>query len=711
MKNILLVFGIALLMAGAGVYGHAEKKMNETKNKQTHKYTNRLIHESSPYLLMHAHNPVNWYPWGEEALEKAKKENKLIIISVGYAACHWCHVMEEESFEDPGVAKLMNDYFVSIKVDREERPDIDQIYMNAAQLITGGGGWPLNAVALPDGRPFYAGTYFPRESWVSILTQINRVYKESPAKIEAQADSLTNGIKSSEIIGLNTEEPDFRRVDLDRVFGLFLGDIDFEWGGQKKAPKFPMPVNYQFLLRYHHETGDKKALEAVRTTLDRMAMGGIYDQVGGGFARYSTDVYWKVPHFEKMLYDNAQLVSLYSSAFQLTGNPLYRRVVYETLEFIEREMTSPVLSGGGFGFYSSLDADSEGVEGKFYTWTKKEIDTILGDDAGLVNDYYNVTDGGNWEHTNILFRRKSDEEFAKARGLDVEGLLRRVSAADKKLLGVRSERVRPPLDDKILTAWNGLMAMGYVDAYRVFGEGRFLERALGNAEFIVKRMMSGDGRLDRVYKEGKEKASINGFLDDYAFTMGAFISLYQATFDEVWLGRAETLLKYALAHFYDDKSGMFYYTSDIDPGLIARKMEVTDNVIPGSNSVMAANLYLLGEYFYNEDYVKKSRQMLNNVKSKVLGYGGYFANWAILMGYFIDRPYEVAIVGDDSIERRREMDKYYLPNVIFMGGKSEGKLPLLKDKLVKGETTIYVCKDKACRVPVTETESALQQIR
>lgn len=709
MKTTLLVFMIALIMTVGNICSYAEKKMK--KNKQTHKYTNSLIHESSPYLLMHAHNPVNWYAWGKEALEKAKKENKLIIISVGYAACHWCHVMEEESFEDPGVAKLMNDHFISIKVDREERPDIDQIYMNAAQLITGGGGWPLNAVALPDGRPFYAGTYFPRESWISVLTQINRVYKETPAKIEAQADSLTNGIKSSEIIRLNTQEPDFQRADLEKTFELWQGDIDFLWGGQKKAPKFPMPIGYQFLLRYHRMTGNEKALEAVRVTLDRMAMGGIYDQVGGGFARYSTDVYWKVPHFEKMLYDNAQLVGLYSSAFQLTGDPLYKRVVYETLEFIERELTSSVLPGGGFGFYSSLDADSEGEEGKFYTWTKEEIKGILGDETALISEYYNVTDSGNWEHSNILYMRKPDEVFAKEKGMGVDGLSARVSAAKKKLLKARSERVRPPLDDKILTAWNALMLMGYVDAYRVFEDDRFLKKALGNADFMVKHLLSGDGRLDRVYKESKGSSSINAFLDDYAFTIGAFISLYQATFDETWLVRAEKLLTYTLAHFYDEGSGMFYYTSDIDPELIARKMETTDNVIPGSNSVMAVNLYLLGEYFYNESYIKKSRQMVNNVKLSIVRYGSYFANWSILMGYFIDRPYEVAIVGEGSIQMRKEMDKHYLPNVIFMGGNVEGKLPLLKDKSVKGQTTIYVCKDKACRMPVTDTESALKQIK
>jgi len=701
---------MGLLVTGNGLYSQTEKRMKQ--DKQTHKYTNQLIHESSPYLLMHAHNPVDWYPWGQKALDKAKRENKLVIISIGYAACHWCHVMERESFEDPEVAKIMNEYFISIKVDREERPDIDQVYMNAAQLLTGQGGWPLNAIALPDGRPFYAGTYYPKETWKSLLVQISNIYKQSPEKIEQQAKNLTEGIKSSEIITLNTGKPGFNPDDLDKIYTNWEGSIDFQEGGLKGAPKFPLPIGYHFLLKYHHMTQNKKALEAVKITLDKMALAGIYDQVGGGFARYSTDTYWKVPHFEKMLYDNGQLVSLYSAAYQLTKDPLYKKIVYETLEFIERELTSPGLPKGGYGFYSSLDADSEGEEGKFYTWTKEEIEKVLGKEAKLIIDYYNVTSAGNWEtDKNILLRSKRDETFAEENKISVQELQKQVTSARQKLLEARSKKVRPPLDDKILTAWNALMLTGYVDAYRVFDEDRFLEKALKNALFIEKYMLSTDGRLNRNFKIDKGKSSINGFLDDYAFAIKAFVSLYQATFDEQWLFKAERLLKYTLQHFYDKSSGMFYYTSDLDPQLIARKMEVTDNVIPASNSVMAANLYLLGEYFYNEDYIKISKQMVNNVKSNLVRGGTYFANWSILMAYFIEKPLEVAIVGDDCILKRKELDRHYLPNVILLGGKTEGKLPLLENKLVKGQTTIYVCKNKACMLPVTDTDRALKQIK
>lgn len=684
------------------------------EDKQEHKYINHLINESSPYLLMHAHNPVDWYPWGQEAFDKAKKENKLIIISIGYAACHWCHVMEKESFEDTKVAKIMNEHFISIKVDREERPDIDQVYMNAAQLLTGHGGWPLNAIALPDGRPFYAGTYFPKEGWISLLTQIISVYKKDPEKVEQQANAVTSGIRSSEIIRLNTEEAGFNQADLHKIFTNWENAVDFQLGGIKEVQKFPLPIGYHFLLKYFYMTRNKKALDAVKITLDNMALGGIYDQVGGGFARYSTDKYWKVPHFEKMLYDNAQMVALYSRAFQLTKDPLYKKVVYETLEFIERELTSPELPGGGRGFYSSLDADSEGEEGKFYTWTKQEIEKTLGKEAGLIIDYYNVIDHGNWERgKNILFRSKTDQAFAKENKhkLSVEDLQKRVDAARRKLLDARSKKTRPPLDDKILTSWNALMLIGYVDAYRVFDDNRFLEKALKNANFIEKNMLSKNSRLNRNFKADKSSSSINAFLDDYAFTIKAFISLYQATFDETWLFKGENLLKYALQHFYDKKSGMFYYTSDLDPQLIARKMEVTDNVIPASNSVMAKNLYLLGEYFYKEDYIELSKQMLNNVKSTLLRNGTYFANWSILMTYFIEKPLEVAIVGKNCILKRKELDKHYLPNIILMGGKTEGKLPILKKKLVDGQTTIYVCKNKACMFPVTDTEKALEQIK
>jgi uncharacterized protein YyaL (SSP411 family) len=708
------------LVSGNPCSGQAEKKPKEKKMESKHRYkhTNHLIDQGSPYLLLHAHNPVDWYPWGQEALEKAQKENKLLIISIGYAACHWCHVMEEESFSDEEVAAVMNQYFVSIKVDREERPDIDQVYMDAAQLLTGQGGWPLNALALPNGKPIFAGTYFPKQRWVMVLKKLYELYRTDPKQVEQQADSLTNGIRGAGAITFNSTSAEFDPGLPDQIVANWMKMMDFEWGGERRAPKFPLPTGYRFLQTYHYLTlkgvGNpalgKKAMEAVKVTLDRMAMGGIYDQVGGGFARYSTDAEWKVPHFEKMLYDNGQLVSLYAYAYQLTKDPLYKTVVYETLEFVERELTSPETPKGGRGFYSSLDADSEGEEGKFYTWTKTEIQTLLGKEAQLIIDYANVTGSGNWENgQNILFRTRPDKVFAEEKKISLEQLQERVARAKEQLMAARSKRVRPGLDDKILTAWNALMLTGYVDAYRVFDEERFLACALENAEFVVNNALNDNGRLNRNYKNGK--STINAFLDDYAFTIQAFIALYQATFAEKWLYTAEGLLKYTLAHFYDSKSGMFYYTSDQDPGLIARKMEIPDNVIPSSNSRMAVNLYLLGEYFYNEDYIKKSKQMLNNVKADMERNGPYFANWALLMTYFIHPLAEVAIVGDEWKTRRKELDRYYLPDMILMGGRTAGKLPLLEDKLIQGQTTIYVCKNKACLLPVTGTPQALNQLK
>ncbi|MBI9054922.1 MAG: thioredoxin domain-containing protein [Bacteroidales bacterium] len=669
-----------------------------------HKFTNKLINESSPYLLQHAHNPVNWYPWGKEALDKAKAENKLIIISIGYAACHWCHVMEHESFENEEVAQFMNDHFVAIKIDREERPDIDQVYMNAVQLITGSGGWPLNCITLPDGRPIYGGTYFPKEKWLDMLGQVSNFVKQNPEKAEEQAKSLTQGVQSSELINMSPEISKFSINDLNTIFESWKRSVDYKNGGTKGAPKFPLPVGYQFLLQYNYLTNNDDALKAVTTTLDKMADGGIYDQVGGGFARYSVDELWKVPHFEKMLYDNAQLVSLYSSAYQQTKNPNYKIIVQETLAFIERELTSK--EGG---FYSSLDADSEGEEGKFYVWTKNELKEVLGEKTDLIIDYYNVTENGNWEDgKNILLNKSNEKVIAEKYQITESELLIRVFEAKTILLKEREKRIRPGLDDKILTSWNSLILKAYVDAYRVFGDEHYLKLALKNAEFINSKIKTSDNRLHRNYKNGK--ASINGFLDDYAFTIAAFVSLYQATFDEKWLIEAGDLLNYSLEHFYNKTSGLFYYTSDLDPALIARKMELMDNVIPASNSEMAKNLFVLGKYFYNDDYILKSEKMLSNVKENALKSGAYFANWDILMAWFASEPYEIAIVGKDFEAKRKELDQHYLPNVFLSGGKNEGTLSLLKNKNIKGQTTIYVCQNRTCKLPVTEVAEALKQI-
>jgi uncharacterized protein YyaL (SSP411 family) len=700
--NSIITISLCLLLNSS--CGQTQNNKNAKMNN-SHSYTNELIHESSPYLLQHAHNPVNWYPWGEKALKKAKDENKMIIISIGYAACHWCHVMEKETFEDKAVARIMNEHFISIKVDREERPDVDQVYMNAAQLITGRGGWPLNALAMPDGKPFYAGTYFPKKDWIQMLEYYIDLYQKKPAVLSGQAAKVTQGIHAIENVPFNKATASFTMKDLDANFKNMQPNLDYEKGGEKRAPKFPMPAVWDYLLNYYYLSKNEDALRAVTATLNNMAMGGIYDHAGGGFARYSTDANWHVPHFEKMLYDNAQLVSLYAHAFQQTKNPLYKQVVYETLDFIEKEMTSP--EGG---FYSSLDADSEGEEGKFYVWTKDEIEKILGDEAALFISYYNISAAGNWEHhKNILFRRMPDEAIAAKFKITQQQLKEKIEAGKSTLLRVRSKRVNPNLDDKILTAWNALMVTGYTDAYSAFGEKKFLDAAIKNAHFLWSNAISSNNEIKRNYKNGK--SSIQGFLDDYAFTISAFINLYQATFDEKWLYKANDIAAYTQTHFFDSTSGMFYYTHNQHSNLIARKMEIADNVIPSSNSEMAKNLFYLGHFFSDDMEIKRATQMLLNVQENLQQQIYFYPNWGMLEAAVVSGLYEVAIVGKDA-ERKREMiDEYYLPNILLTGTKEKSSLELLENKFVEGQTTIYVCQDKVCKRPVTEVKDAVQQIR
>ena len=689
---------IFLLIVGCKTTG------GEAQNS-VHPYTNHLIQESSPYLLQHAHNPVDWHPWNAETLEKAKNENKMLIISIGYAACHWCHVMEHESFEDTTVARLMNDNFINIKVDREERPDVDDVYITACQMASQDGcGWPLNAFAMPDGKPVWAGTYFPKKKWLEVVEYFSSEWKNNASKMQEYADQMTDGLNKSSIVPMPTGAALFTKDALNTIAENLLQRIDFQRGGRKGAPKFPMPSNYQFLLKHHHLTGNEKSLEAVTLTLNEMAKGGIFDQLGGGFARYSTDAVWLVPHFEKMLYDNAQLVSLYSNAYQVTKNPFYKKVVEETLSFIAREMTS---SEGAF--YSSLDADSDGEEGKFYVWEKQEIDSLLGADAHIFNDYYNVVEKGNWEHgKNILHLKDDDETVAKRHSIDLESLQKLVENCKEKLLKEREKRIRPGLDDKALTAWNALMITGYTQAYRAFGNNEYLDAALKCGELILAKILQHDNRLNRNYKNGK--SVINAFLDDYALTVEAFIHLYQVTFDEKWLYKAQDLTAYAVEHFSgEENSSLFYYTSDIDPPLVSRKMETTDNVIPGSNSIMAQNLHYLGLYFYKNDWVERSQLMMHTLAASIVESQSpdFYTQWAQVYLDHVRPPYEVAIVGDNADKRRDEMIGSYMPNAILLGGKNEGSLELLKDKLQAGETMIYVCKNKVCKLPVTELSEAI----
>ena len=678
---------------------------NNSKQSVMYKYTNDLIHQSSPYLLQHAHNPVNWYPWGEKAFKKAKEENKLVIISIGYSACHWCHVMEHESYEDTTVARIMNEYFVSIKVDREERPDIDQLYMNTAYLIGGTGGWPLNVLALPDGKPFFAGTYFSKPNLIKVLNYFVNIQRTNPASLIEEADKITKGIKSIENVVLNKDKTILTKGDLEKTFNKLKPDIDFNKGGLNHPPKFPMPSLWEYILHYYILSNDPDALRSVTSILDNMAAGGIYDQLGGGFSRYSTDGNWHIPHFEKMLYDNAQLVSLYSHALQHTKNPLYKNIVYQTLGFIGREMTSPEE-----GFYSSLDADSEGEEGKFYVWTKEEVESVLGKEAPLFLDYFDITKSGNWENgENVLHIKSSDIEISKKFNISLTELRNRIDSDRELMLKSRNKRIKPGVDDKILTSWNALMLKGYVDAYRAFGEEKFLKAALKNADFLTNNAIGKNGEISRNYKNGN--SSVPGLLNDYSFTISAFIDLYQATFDEKWLYKAKDLTDYTILHFFDNSSGMFYYTSDNHSDLIARKMEISDNVIPSSNSEMALNFFLLGNYFNNESFIQKAQQMLSNVQKSLQQNIFAYSNWGQLGIHFIKPVYEVAIVGSDWDRFKKSLDNNYLPDAIFLGGKNEGTLSLLRGKLVSGETTIYVCFDKTCKIPVNNSEEALKQMK
>ncbi|MCB9234011.1 MAG: thioredoxin domain-containing protein [Bacteroidia bacterium] len=672
------------------------------------KYTNHLIHETSPYLLQHAHNPVDWYPWGEEALEKAKSENKLLLVSIGYAACHWCHVMEHESFEDSTVAARMNASFVCIKVDREERPDIDQIYMDAVMLMTGSGGWPLNCIALPDGRPIWGGTYFPKENWLDALDQLADFYRRDSAKAVEYAVRISEGLNSMDAIIPEANPAPFTRIDVDSMVLPWLPKFDpVEGGPMRSRNKFPMPNNYLFLQRVLHHTHNPEIEKVLDLTLQKMARGGIYDQLGGGFARYSTDPYWIVPHFEKMLYDNGQLVSLYAEAWLRNPDPLYKRTVFQTLEWVEREMTSP--EGG---FYSSLDADSEKEEGKFYVWTEKELRKFMPGDLEWYMDYYNCKSTGNWEEgKNILYATESRAEFARQNGWTLEEFERKLNGINEVLLEVRGRRVRPGLDDKILASWNALMLRGYVDAYRAFGEKKFLETALTNANFIAEKMKNGDG-LYRNYKEGR--ATINAFLDDYALVADAFLELYQVTGDPQWLEKADSLTSYAIEHFYSKEHKMFWYTSDLDPALISRKFEMNDNVIPGSNSVMANNLYTLSILLEKQEYADMALQMLATVKPQMPSYPGGFSNWGILLLKQTYPWYEWVITGPKALEYAQELESGgYLPNKLVVPAVKEGPktLPLLEQRFVAGETMVYVCQNKVCKLPVKTIREAVEQIK
>lgn len=667
-------------------------------------HTNALINETSPYLLQHAHNPVNWYPWGPEALKKAKDENKLLIISIGYSSCHWCHVMEHESFEDSIVAALMNEHYISIKIDREERPDLDNLYMGAVQLMTGRGGWPLNCVALPDGRPIWGGTYFPKDQWMNSLQTVHDLYTKEPERVLQYAADLEAGIKKSDSIAPVRGVPNFGEADLQDMVENWKRRFDRKLGGPDKAPKFPLPNNYQFLLRYGFLSGDETVTEQVKLTLEKMALGGIYDQIGGGFARYSVDALWKAPHFEKMLYDNAQLIGLYSEAHRAYKNPLYKEVVYQTFDWLQREMKSPENA-----FYSALDADSEGEEGKFYVWQEDELKKLIPESEwALFAEYYNINRKGLWEHGNyILLRDKTNEAFATRHDLQVPALQKTVERWNDILLSARENRIRPGLDDKVLTAWNGLLITGLCEAYQTFGDEKFRDQALETANFIQQNMLQQNGALWHTFKQG---ARIDGFLDDYATVIDAWIALYGVTGDQSWLYRADQLTQIVLNDFDAGQSGLFYFSKENEE-LISRNIEISDNVIPATNSMMAHNMARLGIYLEKTLYVERAEKMMMQVKESIYSYGEGFSNWGSLMLTWVYPAYEVAICGPEAAKLYREINAEYYPNLLFAVSKTESDLPLLQNRFAKGTTRIFVCQDKACKLPVEKSDDAWEQMR
>lgn len=669
----------------------------------THKYTNDLIHESSPYLLQHAHNPVNWLPFNNEAFEKAKLENKLVLISIGYSACHWCHVMEHESFEDESVAKLMNEHFVNVKVDREERSDVDMIYMQAVQLMAGQGGWPLNCFTLPDGRPVYGGTYFPKQQWTNILLNLSDLHKNQPEKVIEYAQNLTEGIKQSEII--TTQKTPTSKADKEILIASvekWKDRFDDSFGGPDKAPKFPLPNNYQFLLRYALLEKDKYVLDHVHLTLLQMSHGGIYDQLRGGFSRYSTDVIWKVPHFEKMLYDNAQLISLYCEAFQHSQNKLYEQVVNQTLNFIETEW----YDDKGF-FFSAYDADSEGEEGKYYVWTKDELQNHLNENYPLFADYYQINEIGYWEHDNyILMRNENTAELAVKYNLNINSIEEKIEFCRQELLKIAVKRIKPGLDDKTLTSWNAMMCSAYARAYLTFGNKKYKAISEKSIHFILTELTQKNGRLFRTYKNGKAK--INGFLDDYAFVIEALIQVYIITANEDFLTKANTMAEFVLDEFKNSASEFLFYTDTSETGLIARSTETHDNVIPASNSQMALNLFYLGTYLLNGGYLNKAGKMLDMVADEIRQYGSGYSNWACL-ALHLNYPFkEICIVGNNVNEKILELHKHSLTNAILAVSDKQSKLPLLENRFSENETLIYVCENKSCKLPVKTIKEAIE---
>jgi uncharacterized protein YyaL (SSP411 family) len=682
-------------------------------------FTNRLIRETSPYLKQHAHNPVDWYPWGPEALERARQLDRPIFLSIGYSACHWCHVMERESFEDPAIGQLLNEHFVSIKVDREERPDLDQIYMASVQLLTQQGGWPMSVFLTPDLKPFYGGTYFPprdlygRPSFRRVLEALATAWRNQRDQLLNTANELSGHVQ--QVLNLEAKPGDLTPALLENAYRQLGRRFDAKYGGFGGAPKFPHPMDLRLLLRLHDRLGAEDALAMVRKSLDGMARGGMYDQIGGGFHRYSTDARWLVPHFEKMLYDNALLAVVYVEAWQITGDAFYRQIAEETLDYVRREMTRE-----DGPFFSTQDADSEGEEGKFFVWTPTELETVLGpEEARFAASVWDVSADGNWEGVNVLHRSRSDLEDAQRLNVPLDAFQSRLRDAKAKLYAVRSQRISPARDEKILTAWNGLMISAFAVAGLAFDRDDYVETACRAADFLLSQMRTSEGKLLRTTFQGSD-AKLNGYLEDYAYLLDGLVSVYEATFDLRWIRAALDIAKAMIDEFWDERDGGFFYTGKSHETLIARTKDPHDNATPSANSVATLALLRLAALTEQADLRDKAEKTLILFRGLLESTPTAAAQMGLALDFYLGPAEEFVLVGDPSNgetrKTRRLLAKTFRPRRVLAGKSdrptrdgSDKLLPLLANRSAQGVATVYWCENGVCKAPIIGSR-ALEQV-
>lgn len=705
MRYKLLFWGVSLVSSFlASCQTHVPESTPKTTEPM---YTNALIEEASPYLLQHAHNPVNWLPWGQKAFDKAKEENKLMLISVGYSACHWCHVMEKESFENDEVAALMNTHFVCVKVDREERPDVDDVYMTAVQIMTQRGGWPLNCFTLPDGRPIYGGTYFPKNQWMQVLNSLSNMYQENPEQALDYAERLTSAVQSSALIDIPTETTPFQKESLENWVNQISKTFDEKDGGHQGAPKFPMPAEWSFLLEYASLTSNKDVLQHVAFTLEKMASGAMYDQLGGGFARYSVDAQWKIPHFEKMLYDNGQLLSVYALAYKQFQNPRFLEIAEQTAQFMLNELYDTESKG----FWSALDADSEGVEGKFYTFTKDEYKSLLSEkEFDFAQEWLGISQLGYWEHQQYTVVEGASMQTLKATfNLSEQQVFAKKEVIQKKLMDYRNQRIRPGLDDKQIGSWNALAIVGYLDLYETTLNENWLNVALGSIAFVEENIIHKNG-LNRYFKKGAQ--NIPATLEDYALVMQMFIKAYEVTGNEHYLNQSEVVLKWTNEKFKAEGTP-YYNSSDAsqDLKLISNPIDLGDNVIPSPNSIMGKNLFRLGTLTYQDKLTNRAAEMLQGMQEKVSQYPTGYVNWLSLYTWQAFPFNEVIITGKISGELKSKLQQHYLPNTQVSFSTEPSTVSSHQEKWVESEDLIYVCRNKSCLKPVTAVDEALLEIR